>query len=118
MIVVVEEIGVGPSLRCPGRGSSSSSTRPKAGSTSFDSFGDVRGGLRDWDLARASLWRKGMGEKIGVVGVEIRPAGRGVVVGPLPLVLASLITGFGKLSHVEVTRSAFSTALRYFPTAL
>ena len=70
------------------------------------------------DLARASLWRKGIGEKIGVVGVEIGPVDRGIVVGPLPLALASLLTGFGKLSHVEVTRSAFSTALRYFPTAL
>ena len=55
---------------------------------------------------------------MGVVGAEVGPMDRGDVVGPLPLSLASLLTGFGKLSHVEVTNSVFSTALRYFPTAL
>ena len=59
-----------------------------------------------------------MGEKVGVVGADNGPMDRGVVVGPLPLTLDSLLTGFGKLSHVEVTRSAFSIALRYFPITL
>jgi len=59
-----------------------------------------------------------MGEKTGVVGTDTVPMVRGVVMGPLPFALTSLLTGFGKLSHVEVTRSVFSTALRYFPTAL
>ena len=49
--------------------------------------------------------------------MDIGPIGAGVK-GPLPLILASLCTGFGKLSHVEVTRRTFSTALKYFPTAL
>lgn len=59
-----------------------------------------------------------MGEKIGVVGADNGPMDRGVVVGPFPLTFVSPLTGFGKLSHVEVTRRVFSTALRYFPTAL
>ena len=111
----MEEIGVGPSLKWPGRGSSSSSTRPNAGSISF---GDVREGLLDLDLARASLWRKGIGENMGVAGADSGPMDRGVVVRPFPLTFGSLLTGFGKLSQVEVTRRAFSIALRYFPTAL
>jgi hypothetical protein len=59
-----------------------------------------------------------MGEKMGVVGADSGPMDRAVVVGPFPLTLGSLLTGFGKLSHVEVTRRVFSMALRYFPTAL
>ena len=70
------------------------------------------------DLARASLWRKGIGEKMGVVGDDMGPMDSGVVVGPFPLTLGPLLTGFGKLSQEEVTRRVFSIALRYFPTAL
>lgn len=55
---------------------------------------------------------------MGVVGVDTGVMDSGVVVRPFPLVLASLLTGFGKLSQAEVTRSVFSTALRYFPIAL
>ena len=58
----------------PGLGSSNSSTRPKAfisGGSSAKGFKDngVGGGLRVLDR-RASSWRKGMGEKSGVLGAD------------------------------------------------
>jgi hypothetical protein len=57
-----------------------------------------------------------MGEKSGVAGVELRPALSVKPIGITGFVSFSAVTG--KLSHVDVTRTDFSTARRYFPTDL
>jgi len=109
----------------PGLGSSSSSTSPSAlwgipsgiGSTgppasiAFSASGEG-GGLRDLERL-ASSCKKGMGENRGVVGtVRMVPLSEmDVVLGPL------LFDSMGKEFQLDVTRSVFSTALRYFPRA-
>jgi hypothetical protein len=73
------------------------------------------GGL--WDLdRRASSWRKGMGEKRGVLGID-RGDVPNVTVGPTKRSLSFSVNG-GKASIVDVTSKDFSTARRYFPTDL
>lgn len=81
--VVVADIGCGWSLRCPGLGSSSSSTRPSTfgsdpsargiavdpGASREASMSGEGGGLRDCER-RASSCRKGIGENIGVDGMK------------------------------------------------
>jgi hypothetical protein len=75
----------------------------------------VGGGLRDFDL-RASSWRKGIGEKSGVLGADcsVEPS----IIALRPADWISLWVSGGKLSHVDVTRMDFSTARRYLPTDL
>ena len=126
--VVVEERGCRWSLRCSGFGSSSSSTRPSTlGSIlpggavtalpptpmAMRASGDG-GGLRDCDR-RASVWRNGIGENMGVDGVESMAPPNEVEGRAVWLASDS---ERGNASHVEVTSNDFSTARRYFPTYL
>jgi hypothetical protein len=117
---------VGRSLRCPGPGSSISSTIPRAllsegcalESLIAAAFAKVRGdggGLRDCDL-RASSCRNGIGENSGVEGADCRVEPN--TVAPRPKESFSSSVRGGKLSHSEVTSIDFSTARRYFPTEL
>lgn len=110
---------------CPGLGSSNSSTSPSpliSGGSECPSAIAVAvrakgegGGLRDFDR-RASSWRKGIGENSGVGGAE------GCVAPKVIDILAEAAISWavigGNASHVDVTKSVFSTARRYFPTDL
>ena len=73
------------------------------------------GGLREVDR-RASWCKKGMGENIGVEGVEEM-----MLIALKAAVAATVdasLSGIGNASHVEVTTRVRSTARMYFPGAL
>jgi len=67
------------------------------------------GGLCDLER-RASSCRKGIGENIGVVGVDCDEP-----VGNVPIENPFWGNSAENASHVDVTRSDFSTARRYLP---
>lgn len=122
----------GCSLKCPGLGSSSSSTSPNPFGSEPSPRGSAvagpvlsiwasikgdGGGLRDCDR-RASSCKKGIGENKGVDGVD------GNLVFPIApdaivlLLFVSLSIGRGKDSQVDVTSKDFSTARKYLPRYL
>lgn len=117
--LVVEDNAVGRSLRCPGPGSSISSTNPRAGvptstgGMAIEDAGSPPSTSGDGG-ALAGRCKKGIGEKSGVLGVESLLNG----VGPREMVAVGGAGGSGgKDECADVTKKTRSRARRYLPGA-
>src|SRR6267154_2870658 len=129
-MLVTDVKAVGRSLRCPGFGSSSSSTSPNslvsilndsafietlAAASAPLRFNGDGGGLRERER-RASSCRNEIGENSGVLGADEdeRPTRAAT-----KAILSNGCNGrAGKESQVDVTYSVFSNARQYFPSAV